>query len=53
MAELLEQAKEKWGADISLETLKITPEHIHCYCLGYDRYDSSDYVDYLLIEKTA
>lgn len=49
--DILEKAKEKWGPDTKFENLRITPEYIHCYCLGYDRYDPDDYVNYLLIQR--
>lgn len=47
---IIEMAKKKWGNDIDLDELKIEPEHIHTEALGYDRYDSSDYTNYLRVE---
>lgn len=47
---ILELARDKWGEDIDIEELHIEPEHIHENALGYDRYDSSDYSNYLRIE---
>ncbi len=53
LPEILEKAQEKWGPDIKFEQLSISAEYIHCYCIGFDRYDPSDYVEFLLITKTA
>lgn len=52
-SDILEKAKEKWGPETKFEDLRIAPQYIHCYCLGYDRYDSGDYVNYLFIEKIS
>ena len=49
LASLIQKAREKWGEDISLEDIEITPEYIHTDCLGYDRYDPTDYTNYLRI----
>lgn len=49
LAEIMEKAKEKWP-DASLENINISAEHIHTHALGYDRYDQSDYTDYIVLE---
>lgn len=49
--ELIEKARQKWGAETKLEDLRIGAEHIHTDCLGYDRYDSGDHTDFITIEK--
>lgn len=46
---LIEMARDKWGADLELTKVNITAEHIQTDCLGYDRYDSSDYTDYVVL----
>lgn len=37
--------------DTDFDSLTITTECIHTHCLGYDLYDSSDYTNFLVIEK--
>lgn len=49
LAEVLDKAREKWSTDVDLEKLNIEAQHIHTYCLGYDRYDAGDYTDFLRI----
>jgi hypothetical protein len=49
LAELLEKAQEKWGKAIGLEDLLLEAEHIQTHCLGYDRYDPSDYTEFLVL----
>lgn len=53
LSEIIEKAREKWGADISLDQLNISAKHIHTDCLGYDRYDPSDYTDYIVITRNV
>lgn len=48
MIEILEKAREKWP-EATLHDLKIDSEKIHTSCLYYDRYDPSDYTDFLII----
>lgn len=48
-SELIEIAKEKWGDDIDLDKLEISPDYIHTRCLGYDLYDPMDYDKYLVM----
>lgn len=52
LSDILEKAKEKWP-DVSLENISIESVNHHQYCIGYDLYDSGDYVEYiyLSIEK--
>lgn len=47
--EIAQRANDKWP-DGYLD-LEITPEYIHTWALGYDRYDPSDYTNYLRIER--
>lgn len=51
LSEILEMCKEKWG-EINFCDITISAEHIHTQCLGYDRYDSSDYTDFIKITLT-
>lgn len=46
---LLEKIQAKWGSDVSLEDVRVGTEHIHTHCLYYDRYDSSDYTNFLVV----
>jgi hypothetical protein len=48
---IIEKAQEHFGGSIDLSSLTIKGEHVHTSCLGYDRYDASDYTDYLVIER--
>ena len=50
LAEIIEDAREKWGQDIQFEHIRVSSEYIHTDCLGYDRYDSIDYTEFLKIE---
>lgn len=49
--DMLTQIQEYFGEHIKFEDLEITAEHIHTDCLGYDRYDSGDYTNYIHITK--
>lgn len=53
MSDIMERAREKWGdkvdGDSPFENVGIEAEYIHTDCLGYDRYDSSDYTKFLRI----
>jgi len=50
LKDIIEKAMEHFG-ECSLEELEITPEHIHTDCLYYDRYESSDYTNFIKITK--
>ncbi len=45
---ILNKIKEKWPK-ASFEDIEISAEYIHTDCIGYDRYDPSDYTKFLLI----
>lgn len=51
MEDILLKAREKWGTETELGALRVTAEHIHTDCLGYDQYDPSDYTNYIVVEK--
>lgn len=46
--ELMELAKIKWP-DVEFEDINIDVVHHHQYSIYYDSYDSTDYVDYLVL----
>lgn len=48
--QLVERVGEHFGTT-DLSEFTIEAEHIHVDCLGYDRYDPSDYRNYLVITK--
>lgn len=48
---IMELAKDKFGPDITVDDLIITPEHIHTNCLTYDLHDPGDYTNFLCISK--
>lgn len=45
---ILERAQEKWPGT-SPTNIRISAEYIHTHCIGYDRYDSADYSNFLRI----
>jgi len=49
LAGLLAKAKERWP-DAKPEDVRITAHWIHTQCLYYDRYDPSDYTNFLRLE---
>ena len=49
--DVLKAAQNKWGPHSGIEKIKIHAEHIHTECLGYDRYDPSDYTDYIVLTR--
>lgn len=50
LEELLFKAQKKWPG-ISLDQIQISADKIHTDCLGYDMYDSSDYTNFIILEK--
>jgi hypothetical protein len=51
LEEILERARDHFGADVDLSTLTIEAEHIHTRCLGFDQYDGGDWDDFIVITK--
>lgn len=47
---LLDTIQDKWPG-VSLEDIEISSEYIHVYCIGYDRYDPGDYINYTVIRR--
>ena len=47
---ILELIQDKWPG-VSLEDIEISSEYIHVYCIGYDLYDPSDYINYTVIRR--
>lgn len=50
LQELLDNAQQKWPGT-PLGQIQISAEHIHTDCIGYDRYDPSDYTDFIILKK--
>lgn len=50
LSELLEKIKEKWG-EVDFSKIHIYSEHRHVEHIGYDRYDPSDYTNYIVITR--
>ena len=50
ISSLIEIIKEKFGDDIDLENVTISSENIQVSCLGYVLYDSSDSMNFVVIE---
>lgn len=49
LRDLLDDVHNHFGPNVDFDALLISSEHIQTDCLGYDRYDSSDYTNYLVI----
>lgn len=49
--DLIERVKDYFGQDVNLDTLNIRSEKIHTRCIYYDLHDSSDWDDYIVIER--
>ncbi|MBI5152958.1 MAG: hypothetical protein HZA36_00630 [Parcubacteria group bacterium] len=47
---LLDRIQEKWPG-VSFEDIEISSEYTHVYCIGYDLYDPSDYINYTVIRR--
>lgn len=50
---IVQMCKTRWGEDIRLDDIMITPEYIHTDCLTYDSYDSGDWTHFLRIKKVS
>ncbi len=50
LEDIFDKACEKWPG-ILMEELKISSEYIHTSCLTYDRYDPSDWTNFLRISR--
>jgi hypothetical protein len=48
LSDILEKVKEKWP-DANIEDVEISSVNHHEYSVGYDLYDSSDYVQYIYV----
>jgi hypothetical protein len=53
ISSLIEIIKEKFGDAVDLENVMISSENIQVSCLGYDLYDGSDYMNFLVVELEA
>lgn len=51
LSEIIDNARTKWGDDVSFENIDIEAKYIHTECLGYDLYDPNDYTRYLKITR--
>lgn len=50
LLELIDRINDHFGP-IDHSTLTIEAEYIHTECLGYDRYDSGDYTNYIVVRR--
>ncbi len=51
LRDIIDMIQSKWpNADQS--EIDITSEYIHTSCLTYDRYDSSDYTEFVVVTYT-
>lgn len=50
MEEIWDKIQAKWPG-ITMDKIQIEAEYIHTDCLTYDRYDSGDWANYLVITK--
>lgn len=51
IADIISMAVKKWGDGITLDMINISSEYIQTSCIGYDKYDSGDYSNYLCITR--
>jgi hypothetical protein len=49
LTDVIEKAKEHFGASFDMDKLVLSPEYIHTNCITYDQYDPSDYTRFLKI----
>lgn len=49
MLDILDKIYEHFGPTIGLGNIIISAEHMQISCFGYDRYDSTDYMDFIVI----
>lgn len=47
--EIQDRIHEKWGENMTSLEFRFTSEYVHTQCLGYDRYDPTDYTRFLRI----
>lgn len=52
LAEIFDLCKKKWP-DADINDLKIESKYIQTYCIGYDKYDPTDYTDFLIIRRIS
>ena len=50
LADIIKRATEKWPG-IQFDEIDISAEYTHTDCLGYDKYDPSDYTNYIRITR--
>lgn len=50
LGQLMEEAQERWGADINYQDVGISVQNIHTWCLTYDQHDPSDYTLFIVVE---
>lgn len=50
LADILERAREEWP-DVDPANIAIEAEHLRTCCLGYDRYDSFDYTNFIILRR--
>lgn len=48
--DILTEVRLKWPT-VRIESLTISAEHVHTDCIGYPRYDPSDYTDFIKVSK--
>ena len=56
LADIIYIVQSKWPelSDLdSLESIYINAENIHTDCLGYDRHDSNDYTNFIVITRNV
>ena len=50
--DLIDAAKHYFSPDVDIADIVITSEYIHTRCIDYDRYDASDYDNYVVMTLT-
>lgn len=50
LGDIIRLAEKKWPG-IDADAIKVDAEHIHTDCLTYDRYDPSDYTQFVVVTR--
>lgn len=50
LAGIIRSTQEKWPG-VDLNEIDISAEEIQVQCFGYDLYDSSDYINYVIVTR--
>lgn len=52
LQEIIDRARSKWGENVDMDDIRIEAEYIHTDAIFYDRYDPSDYMNFIKLTNT-